>query len=461
MKRILYLLTLTLMLAGLLSGCQTNNRLDPKKPVTLTLWHTYGEPMVTSLDMLVDEFNSTIGVEKGIVVATGLVADPAAVNEKLLVAADGDPGAPQLPDLAVVNPNIAVKLANKGLLTDLASQFSEQELSGYVPAFLAEGKLGGDKLYILPIAKSTEVLYVNTTIFDRFAQDTGVTLAQLTTCEGIREAAEKYYAWTDAKTPAIPNDGKAFYYPEELSHFAMAGYAQLGGDFVSEQRFNLASPLFQRIWDAYYPPAVQGGVAIFDKYNSYLMQIGDVVCATATSAGVNFCPGTVTYADNRQEPLTIAILPYPVFDGGKKVALQRGGGMCVFKSNEQKEYAAAVFLKWLTEPEQNLRFTAQTGYMPVTLAAFDDYATEGANNASNENIKKVIETIAAMQEEYSFYVPPVFDGLNELQGAYESAMRQTAADSRREYLGLLAGQSQAQAYDSVSKGVFEKFTAEH
>ena len=461
MKKIICLLVLTGTLVGILSGCAAGSPLDPKKPVTLTLWHTYGEPMITAMDTLIDEFNSTVGAREGIVIQTGLVADPAALNEKLLAAADGDPGAPKLPDMAVVNPNVAIKLADGGLLMDFSSQFSDKELSAYVPAFLDEGKLGGDKLYILPIAKSTEVLYVNTTIFDRFAKDTGVTLSQLATVEGILDAAEKYYAWTDAKTPDVPNDGKAFFYPEELSHFAMVGYAQLGGDFVSGQGFDLSSPLFKKIWDAYYPSAVKGGTAIFDKYNSYLMQIGEVVCATATSSGANFCPDTVTYADNTQEPLNTAILPYPVFEGGKKAAIQRGGGMCVFKSDSQKEYAAGVFLKWLTEPEQNLRFTSNTGYMPVTTAAFSDYATKGAANATNENIKKAIGTIAAMQKEYSFYSQPVFDGIDKMQTDYESDMRKAAADGRSLYLEALKSQNSENAYESVSQGVFEKFVSEH
>lgn len=43
------------------------------------------------------------------------------------------------------------------------------------------------------------------------------------------------------------------------------------------------------------------------------------------------------------------------------------------------EMAAAVFLRWLTEQQRNLEFAADTGYMPVSSAAFDaivDYPLE-------------------------------------------------------------------------------------
>ena len=53
---------------------------------------------------------------------------------------------------------------------DLNQYFTPQELSAYIPEFLEEGRLNGDHLYVFPTAKSTEVLFVNTTIFDRFAQ---------------------------------------------------------------------------------------------------------------------------------------------------------------------------------------------------------------------------------------------------------------------------------------------------
>ena len=36
--------------------------------------------------------------------------------------------------------------------------------------------------------------------------------------------------------------------------------------------------------------------------------------------------------------------------------------------------AAAVFLRWLTEQQRNLEFAADTGYMPVSSAAFDAIA---------------------------------------------------------------------------------------
>ena len=53
---------------------------------------------------------------------------------------------------------------------------------------------------------------------------------------------------------------------------------------------------------------------------------------------------------------------------------QAGVGLCAFKTTDQKAEAAAVFLRWLTEQQRNLEFAADTGYLPVSSAAFDAIA---------------------------------------------------------------------------------------
>ena len=407
-----------------------------KKTVTLTVWHTYVEQMSDSFATLVHDFNNTVGAKEGVVVMVTAVANASSLNEMLIASVKRDPGAPDSPNIAVIYPKIAVELANMGALTDLGTLFSKEELDRYVAPFLEEGMLGGNTPYLLPVAKSTEVLFVNRTLFDRFASDTGIDISLLATFEGILEAAEKYYAWTDAQTPDIPDDGKTFYYPDLPFDYAMIGFEQLGGHFTEGGRLNLESPIFRRIWDSYFPHAARGSVAIFDKYANYLAVTGDIVCATTTSAGAMFFPQTVLYADNTKEDVSFDVLPYPVFEGGERVVAQRGGGMCVVKSDAEQERAAAKFLKWFTEPAQNLRFTASTGYIPVTQEAFDFILTDEPENIENEIVRKALKTAVGMRGMYRFYVPPVFDGFDELQSKYITRLIAAARNALREYKAL-------------------------
>lgn len=176
-----------------------------------------------------------------------------------------------------------------------------------------------------------------------------------------------------------------------------------------------------------------------------------------STAGVSFFSPTVTYADNTSEPAELAILPYPVFEGGKKAAIQRGAGMCVIKSAPEKEYAAAVFLKWFTSPENNLRFVSCTGYLPVTKEAFGEIMSQEIESLSNDSIKKLLQTARTMQQEYEFYIPPLFDGIDELQMEYESKLRELTADSRTSYLNKLSNSDKNTAFKSVAPAAFADF----
>ena len=63
--------------------------------------------------------------------------------------------------------------------------------------------------------------------------------------------------------------------------------------------------------------------------------------------------------------------------------------MCVTKSSKEKEYAAAIFLKWFTQPQQNLYFISSTGYLPVTEEAYGEMMSQEINNISDKSIKKL------------------------------------------------------------------------
>ncbi|NLO25477.1 MAG: extracellular solute-binding protein, partial [Clostridiales bacterium] len=152
------------------------------------------------------------------------------------------------------------------------------------------------------------------------------------------------------------------------------------------------------------------------------------------------------------------ILPYPVFRGEKKVALQRGGGMCVTRSTKEKEHAAGVFLKWFTSPRTNLRFISSTGYLPVTEEAFGDIMSREIDNVPDENIKKLLKASRTMQQEYEFCVAPLFDDVDMLQQHYESLLKETATRSRQAYLDFLETNIPDEAYEKAIRGLYEEFS---
>ena len=52
-----------------LTGCTSaKSPLNSKEPVTLTMWHNFGGTIQETIDSLIDEFNSTIGRDQGIII---------------------------------------------------------------------------------------------------------------------------------------------------------------------------------------------------------------------------------------------------------------------------------------------------------------------------------------------------------------------------------------------------------
>ena len=437
MKKILiFVLSTVLFASTLFTGCSESKKmgLDPKNAVTLTMWHNFGGEMQKTIDQLIDIFNATVGQEKGIIINVTAISSSSDLREKLNMIANGDPGAPELPDIFSCYPRTAIAFQEKDLIVDLDDYFSKKELSEYVPEFIEEGRFADGSLFVFPIAKSTEVLYVNQTFFDRFAAENDVSMDGFKTFEGIVDMANKYYKWTDSMTPEIENDGKNFFTADSWINVAQSGMKQLGEELFVNEDISLNNPEYTKIWDTLYPGFIDGGFALYDGYSSDLAKIGDLVCSTGSSAGILFYGDTITYPDNTTEKVEYSILPYPTFSGGEKYSIQRGNGLCISKSDKTREYAAACFLKWFTDSKQNLQFIYSTGYLPVKKDAFGSRMEEQINQIESLKIKKMLTTVTEMYKDYTFFTPPTFENFDALSKNYETNYKQILGIYRKEQL---------------------------
>ena len=194
MKKTLALLLAFTFALLCFSGCSEKSLLDPDEPVTLTLWHTYGEHADSPMNRLVSEFNKTVGKEKGIVISVKLMSSAGKIGGQLAEAQNGAPGALDMPDLFFCHNSDAAKLGAENLL-NWNDYFTDEERAGFVPDFLADGMID-ERLVIFPVSKSTHVLYISRREFSRFAAATGATYSDLATWDGFFRTAEKYYEYS-------------------------------------------------------------------------------------------------------------------------------------------------------------------------------------------------------------------------------------------------------------------------
>ncbi|NMA67028.1 MAG: ABC transporter substrate-binding protein, partial [Clostridiaceae bacterium] len=123
-----------------------------------------------------------------------------------------------------------------------------------------------------------------------------------------------------------------------------------------------------------------------------------------------------------------------------------------------KEYASAVFLKWFTAPEQNIRFISETGYLPVTKVAFEDNIHSYIDRVENPNIKKLLNAALATYNNYDFYIPPVFDNFDSLEKSFNTKIRQIAVETRQEYLLLPEAEISNDTYKEIYIRALETLT---
>lgn len=425
-KRMFCLLLVAVLIASL-AGCKSK-----KEPTEVTLWHVYGAQTDSPLNDMIEVFNETVGAEQNIRVKVTSVSNNNTIHENILSAAFAEPGAQAIPDMFVSYPKTVLAMPDESVLVDYNDYFAKKELKEFIPAFVEEGTVH-DRLVILPVAKSTEVLFVNKTAFDRFASATGAKLSDLETWEGLYKTAEKYVKWTDEQTADTVGDGKAFFAHDFHFNYFQVGVESLGENFFSDKSLALGN-MFEKIWQPYAKAALQGGVWLETGYATEPLRTGDVIAAVASSASVLYFSDTVTYEDNTSEKVDIISLPCPIFDGGKKTVIQRGAGICTVKSTPQKEEACITFLKWLTDAERNVEFVTSLGYMPVKEESFEKYLEPAIKKLEDPMYVSLYQAFQKTQEEYTFYNTPKLDNYLALETNFEENIRLALKYGRAKYL---------------------------
>jgi len=414
MKKSLTLILAALLLLLSITGCSEKTLLDARKPVTLSMWHVYGEQADSPMNRLIKEFNETVGAEKGVIIDVTLMSNASQIGQKLLAAQDDAPGVPNMPDLFFCHSNNAEELGIENLI-NWKDLFSEAELESYVPEFLEDG-MCGDSLCVFPVSKSTHVLFIAGTPFDRFAGEMNVSYSDLSTWDGFFDVAQKYHTWSGGK-PFCALD-----YP--IRCVELNALSKGAENFYTEDGwYDFDNEIFKESWLAFAEALAKGHIVVSDLYSNTQVMTGEVVSGIGSCASVLYYNDTITYSDNTTEPMDLQVLPIPKTDGEELLITQAGVGLCAYKTTEQKAEAAAVFARWLTESERNLEFVASTGYMPVNKDSFEkikdyNFETDAYKNLYT-TINTVNETATAVREPsfagYYAKINPLYEKLRELQ----------------------------------------------
>lgn len=481
LKKILFrfpaLFAITAVLLCALAGCSGGGKvkLNPNNPTAIVIWHYYHGAQKTAFDSAVKEFNDTVGYEDGIIVEAVSHGGVGELAENVMAAAKGELDAGKMPDIFGAHGDTALDILNMGKAVEIDNYLTAAELAEYEGAFIHEGRIGTDKLYIFPIAKSTESLMLNKTDFDAFIAgleasglNESVSYDDLSTWEGILRVSDIYYRYTQSVSP--DNTGKAFMGIDGLANYLIVGSKQLGQDLVKVENgkatVNLDREIMSKLWYTYYEPMVTGRFTKLGRFCSDDIKTGDSLCFVGATTSASYFPAELPLESGGMKNIEMMVLPMPVFENGDKVAVSQGAGMVIAKSVSEKEYASAVFLKWFTQAERNISFSLTSSYLPVKKDALDEklldsaFGAIGLSDVETQNSVKALKVGIEQLRSYTLYSSEVFDGSMAFRNKLPVDLEKAVLEDRDLYLKLISeGSSPEQAYSALFDGSQDKFDA--
>lgn len=326
-------------------------------PVEITMYYpvAVGGPLTDVVDDLIADFEAE---HEGITVEAVYSGSYEETMTRVQTASRGG----DAPDLAVLLSTELYTLLDQELVVpfdDLLGDGAQDYLDGFYEPFLANGRDGDGTTWSIPFQRSTIVQYHNQAMFEEAGLDPD---APPTTWEELEQTAQ---ALVDAGVAEygieIPSTQFTYWLFQAL---AIQNDTLLMDEGGTETNFD--DPGAVEALEFWVGLGEQGlapsGTVEWASTPEDFLQGRTAMMWTTTGNLTNV-------RENADFDFGVSMLPANARQGSPT----GGGNFYVFESAGQRERAAAVQLvQWLTEPAQNGRWSAATGYVATTDEAWED-----------------------------------------------------------------------------------------
>lgn len=384
-KMISSTLALTLMV-GTLTGCSTKGEdtagnSSSEGKVQVEFWNALTGKNEEIVKSYVEKFNAQSEDTEIKMVSQGDYWENGTKLQAAIAAGNQ-------PDLTMLEVTQVPQFASVGALADLKQYVSEEKINDFLPGLMRESEYDG-KTVSVPLNRSTPLLYLN----KEMCEAAGLDPEGPKNWDELKMYAEKLTNEADGVVGlAVPIDiwffealiyqqgGKMIDENNKVAFNNEIGVNALGlwQDMMKEGIMQLPPGEGYDAWDAAKDAFVNG-------------KAGMTFQSTASLAGL------MEQADGKFT-INTAFLPaesqYGIPTGGANVVMMEGS------SQEEKE-AAAEFIEFMTDEENAVQFSIDTGYMPITNSALN---SETIQNLYKE---KPQYSTAAKQLEYASQRPGV------------------------------------------------------
>lgn len=344
-----------------LTGCGSkSNASEPQKTedgkIQIDFWYSGGKTAVNILGDIVEDFNES--QDKYEIKGT-TQADYTETYEKLQAGIAGK----NAPDMALLDVDKSRNLYKKEQVADLMPFIEKDEdfdQDDYIEVFFDQGLTDdGKELFAMPAYGTTQVLYYNKAAFE----EAGIDPASIKTWQDLEEAATKM------------SKGEDFYGWEPMWGYGNLVDAALsnGGQILSEdgKTVTINSDEWVEVWESFREwihedkimTIHSGGQGweywyktiddvLQNKAGGYTGSSGDQADLDFTKVGAIEQPG---WGENPSAP-TADALRFVMLDG----------------SSDEEKQGVYEFMKFFTEPENQAKWSMNTGYVAVRKSTQDD-----------------------------------------------------------------------------------------
>ncbi|MBQ7415738.1 MAG: extracellular solute-binding protein [Oscillospiraceae bacterium] len=423
MKKIISSVLLVAMLLALCLGAMTGctkpgskavefempeGGFDTTKEVEITFYHSMGAALQEILNTAIADFNE---IYPNIKITHKSYGDYDGVRDQIKteITVGGQPNLAYCYPDHVALYNVAGAVQTLDVLIESEYGYTQEQIDDFIPAYYNEGKAFGDgKMYSLPIAKSTEVLYYNKTFFEKH----GLTVP--TTWDEMEETCRKIKELEPTCIP-LGYDSEANWFITMCEQYGSDYTSASGENFLFDNETNHNFIKRFRTW---YQNKWVTTEALSGGYTSALFT-GESSGGDTVSTRCYMCIGSSGGATYQQPNQTngvfefeVGITSIPQIDVENPKVISQGPSICIFKNEDPQEVLATwLFAKFLTtDVVFQGSISMNNGYVPVIKSVEDNpvYA-EFLQTASTANIQAYVVKVGLEQAD-AYYVSPAFNG---------------------------------------------------
>ena len=384
--------------------------------VTLNFYHTMGENLRTVLDLYIVEFNKlypNIHINHQQVGSYDDVRD----QIKTEITVGNQPHiAYCYPDhVALYNLAKAVVTLDDLIASDIPVTradgttdilgLTDAQIADFIQGYYNEGKqFGDDKMYTLPLSKSTEVLYYNKTFFDANGLTPPTTWAEM-------EALCAQIKAIDPTCIPLGYDSESNWFITMCEQNGSDYTSATGEHFLFDNQTNRDFVATFREWykKGYVTTQeINGG-----KYTSELFTAKE---GTKSYMSIGSSAGATHQRPEKENdayPFDVGITTIPQVNPAAPKVISQGPSVTIFKkANPQEVVASWLFVKFLTTSvDFQAEFSMASGYVPVikSVSQHEVYKAFIDNANGGDNIAALSAKVCLAQES-AYYTSPAFNG---------------------------------------------------